>query len=106
MNTETLVEGYKALLKSLYAPEEYYRRVLRFLEHRGPSAARSIHKFSDYVAVAKSLLWQGLLDRSRFAYWRFLANTLLHHRRSFDTAMALAIMGYHLRRITESYCEG
>ena len=105
MNTETLVEGYKTLLKSLYAPEEYYRRVLRFLEHRGPSAARSIHKFSDYMAVAKSLLWQGLLDRSRFAYWRFLAKTLLHHRRSFDTAMALAIMGYHLRRITESYCE-
>jgi radical SAM superfamily enzyme YgiQ (UPF0313 family) len=105
MNTEKLVEGYKALLKGIYTPEEYYRRVLRFLEQRGPSAARTICKFSDYLALAKSLLRQGVLDRYRMAYWRFLVTALRHHRDSFETAVALAIMGYHLRRITEAYCE-
>ena len=57
------------------------------------------------VGLGKSLLRQGVLARSRLAYWRFLFNTLRRHRRSLDTAMALAIMGYHLQRITETYCK-
>ncbi len=105
MNPEALIEGYKTILKVIYGPEEYYRRVLRFLEHRGPSAARSILKVSDYLAFAVSLLRQGVLSRSRMAYWRFLMNAARHHRHSFDTAVALAIMGYHLQRLTETYCE-
>jgi len=103
MNADALVEGYKALLKVIYSPEEYYRRVLRFLERRGPSAARTIRKVSDYLALARSLLRQGVFSRSRMAYWRFLLSATRHHRHSFDTAVALAIMGYHLQRIAEAY---
>ena len=104
MNAEALVDGYKRLLQVIYSPEEYYRRVLRFLEHRGPSSARTITKLSDYLAFARSLVRQGMLERSRLAYWRFLVNAARHHRESFSTAVALAIMGYHLQKLTDSYC--
>ena len=105
MNAETLVEGYKNLLKIIYNPEEYYRRALRSLEHSGPSTARTVRKLSDYLAFGTSLLRQGVLDRSRMAYWRFLISAARHHRRDFGTAVALAIRGYHLQRITETFCE-
>jgi len=105
MNTEALVEGYKEILKVIYNPEEYYRRVLRFLQNRGPSAGRTMRKVSDYLAFCRSLLRQGVLSRSRMAYWRFMVNAVRHHRDSFDTAVTLAIMGYHLQKLTEAYCE-
>ena len=104
MNAETLVEGYKSILKVIYSPEEYYRRALRFLEHSGPSAARTVRNLSDYLAFGTSLLRQGVLGSSRMAYWRFLMNAARHHRHDFGTAVALAIRGYHLSRITETYC--
>ncbi len=104
MNAEALVEGYKTILKVIYQPDEYYRRVLRFLEQRGPNGIPASHKVSDYLAFGASLMRQGVLGRSRIAYWRFLVNAARHHRENFANAVALAIQGYHLHRVTESYC--
>ncbi len=104
MNAETLVDGYKNLLKVIYNPEEYYRRALRFLEHSGPSTAQTVRKLSDYLAFGTSLLRQGVLGSSRMAYWRFLMQAARHHRHEFGTAVGLAIRGYHLQQITKTYC--
>lgn len=104
MDAGAIVEGYKNLMKHIYRPEEYYQRVLKFFEHRGPVVRHDVRRcMTDYIAAATSLVKQGVLSRSRVAYWRFLLTALRHHRDSIGDAMQFAIKGYHLERIAESY---
>ena len=99
LDRELLVEGYRSLVKRLYTPKAYYRRILTFLREykpRGPKFHRSWH---DVLAFLKSLWIIGLRTRGRREYWKFFVKTVLFHRRSFTEAMTLAIQGYHYRRI-------
>ncbi|UCD75666.1 MAG: DUF4070 domain-containing protein, partial [Phycisphaerales bacterium] len=96
-----LVDGYRSLMKQLYAPKAYYRRVTTFLREyrrRGPriSLARG-----EFAAFLKSLWVLGLRSRGRRAYWSFLIRSLLFRRRKFAEAMNLAILGYHFRKVAE-----
>jgi radical SAM superfamily enzyme YgiQ (UPF0313 family) len=99
MNAQRLVDGYRDILRRIYTPEAYYERVLRFLERYKPTHHRS-RSFSDYVAVARSILKQGILGESRSSYWKFLIEAATRYRNAFDTAMTLAIMGYHFEMLT------
>ncbi|HUY15042.1 MAG TPA: B12-binding domain-containing radical SAM protein [Terriglobia bacterium] len=104
MNAQRLVEGYRDILRRIYTPEAYYDRVLRFLERYKPAHHRS-RSFSDYLAVARSILKQGILGESRSSYWKFLLEAATRYRDTFDTAMTLAIMGYHFEMLTRMVLE-
>jgi len=51
--------------------------------------------FSDYVALSRSLVRQGVISRYRVAYWRFLVKTFFRTPRHLGLAVTLAIMGHH-----------
>jgi radical SAM superfamily enzyme YgiQ (UPF0313 family) len=104
MNPERLVEGYRSILERIYSAEAYYQRVRRFLAEYHP-VHRQERRFSDYVAFCRSLLKQGVLSRDRAAYWKFLIDAATRYRHAFDTAMTLAVMGYHFQTLTRLACE-
>ncbi len=104
MNAQALVEGYRDILRRIYTPSAYYERVLRFLERYKPVHHRE-RNFSDYLAVARSIVKQGILSESRVSYWKFLAEAATRYRHAFDTAMTLAIMGHHFQTLTRILCE-
>ena len=96
-----LFAGYRELMCSLYAPENYYRRVRSFLatwQPRGPNLRLA---WADVGAFLRSLWALGFLRRGRFAFWRFFWGTLLARPRKFRAAMELAILGYHFRTVAE-----
>jgi hypothetical protein len=88
-------------MRSLYAPENYYRRVRAFLaawQPRGPSLRLGGHEVRAFL---RSLWALGLKRRGRLAFWRLFWATLLARPRKFRTAMELAVIGLHFRIVAD-----
>jgi radical SAM superfamily enzyme YgiQ (UPF0313 family) len=102
LDREVLIEGYRSLVKRLYTPRMYYRRILTFLREYRPQGQRIHLSWRDVKAFIKSLWVMGVLSRGRRQYWKFLMKALLFHRRAFPEAMTLAILGYHFRRVASA----
>ncbi len=97
-----IVSGYKQLMRNLYAPRHYYRRIrtfLKSLESQGPATRLSR---SDFQAFLKSLWLLGVWNRGRCAYWGLFWWTLLSRPKKFHTAIELSILGHHFRRIANA----
>lgn len=99
LDRDFLIAGYGELMRKLYEPKHYYRRIrvfLRTYQPRGPSIGIS---GSEVRAFLKSLWVLGVWHKGRFGYWRLFWSTLLGRPGKFHTAMELSILGHHFRRI-------
>jgi radical SAM superfamily enzyme YgiQ (UPF0313 family) len=108
MDSARLVEGYKSILRSIYDTREYYDRALECLRRVSQSGVKSQRGNSfirDLSALTRITLKLGVRDHDRWEFWRYFTQTLAHHRGAFADSMRLAAMGYHFRKLTESYCE-
>ncbi|MBI2956511.1 MAG: B12-binding domain-containing radical SAM protein [Acidobacteria bacterium] len=103
MDAQRLIAGYKSILQRIYHPDEYYDRVRRFLAEYRPTHHRR-RSFSDYLALARSMVKQGVLGEARASYWKFFLDAAIRYRHAFDTAITLAIMGYHFQTLTGIVC--
>jgi radical SAM superfamily enzyme YgiQ (UPF0313 family) len=99
LNREFLQNGYRELMRKLYEPRTYYRRIRTFLKHHKPQGPTLRLSFADLQAFFKSFWLLGVWDRGRHFYWGFFWETLLRRPRQFRYAIELAIIGYHFRRI-------
>jgi len=102
LDRDMLIEGYRSLVKRLYTPEMYYRRVLTFLREYRPQGPRFHLSYTDVKAFLKSLWIIGVWNRGRREYWKFLSKAVLFHRKAFGEAMTLAILGHHYRRVARA----
>jgi radical SAM superfamily enzyme YgiQ (UPF0313 family) len=103
MDPQRLIEGYLSILRRIYHPDTYYARVRSFLrEHRPAHYAR--RSLSDYKALVRSIVKQGILGDTRVSYWKFLLEAATRYRHAFGTAVTLAIMGYHFQVLTRRVC--
>lgn len=103
MPLETLQEGYKTILRTIYSPERYYQRVKAFLQDYRPPQVRSAMGLGYKMALFHALYRLGLLGRERLYFWQVLLWTLCKRPRLFPQAVTLAIYGYHFRTICERY---
>lgn len=97
-----LVSGYKELMRTLYAPGPYYRRIRAFLrtfEPRGPAPRLSL---ADVKAFLKSLWLLGVWNRGRRGYWGMFWWTLISRPGKFQAAMELSILGHHFRKVANA----
>jgi radical SAM superfamily enzyme YgiQ (UPF0313 family) len=103
LGREFLQAGYRDLMRRLYEPRTYYRRIRTFLKHHRPTTGPRLRlSQTDLQAFLKSLWLLGFRCRGRLAYWRMLVSTLLLRPRQFRQALELMIVGYHFRCIAES----
>lgn len=101
MNAETLREGYRAILRHIYSPKPYYRRVRTFLsEYRLPEV-RAPLTLERVRAFLRSIYHLGIRERGRRHYWSLLLVTLLRRPRLVPLAVTLAICGHHFRKVSE-----
>jgi radical SAM superfamily enzyme YgiQ (UPF0313 family) len=102
MKMELLVNGYRTIIDTIYAPKNYYRRVITFLKDYQPSHRGGIHLKPGYLgALFKSMVILGFLSKERFQYWKLFFWSLFRRPRLFPTAITLAIYGFHFRKIAE-----
>ncbi|MBN2385862.1 MAG: B12-binding domain-containing radical SAM protein [Anaerolineales bacterium] len=101
MSLETLQKGYRAVIRHLYAPRNYYARLKTFLkEYKAPRITIPVN--AEYIrAFFRSVLRLGILGKERLHYWGLVVWTLVRRPRLFPLAITLSIYGYHFRRVCE-----
>lgn len=98
MPAAQLVEGYKSILRRIYAPHPYYQRVRTLLREYRPRPMKAALDWRHGLALAYSSLRLGVFGRERFHYWRLLAWTIFHRPTQLPLAVTLAIYGHHFRK--------
>ena len=100
MDAETFREGYKKILRHIYSPENYYKRIMTlFKEYKSPKFKGTI-KFEHIIGLVSSIYHLGILGKERVQFWHLLLWTSLHRRDLFPLAVTLAIYGYHFRKVS------
>ncbi len=104
MKVEELLRGYQKILRTIYSPRVYYRRVIDFLKTHEPRKGVPLRiRLIDLWALVKSMVLLGIVARERLYYWNLFFWSLFRRPRLFSTAITLAIYGFHFRRVFEEY---
>jgi radical SAM superfamily enzyme YgiQ (UPF0313 family) len=101
MKRETLIDGYKEILNTIYSPKHYYERIRTLLQEYKPRTKTfSVHSKRWTIQGFLNCMWfMGVRENGRRYYWRLVASTLCTKPRSFPLLIALSIYGYHFRRV-------
>lgn len=102
LDAAALTDGYRRLVKSLYAPRAYYQRALTFLRDYRPSGPRVRLQAMELRAFVRSLWVMGVRTPGRVEFWKYLCRAALQHRRAFAEAVELAIRGHHFRMVART----
>jgi len=105
MKYETLINGYKNVLDTIYSPRYYYERVVTFLKEYKPRKTAGISRlrFSHINAFIKTIWFLGVTNKGRRYFWRLLIITLLKRPRHFALSIGLSVSGFHFRKVAEGY---
>lgn len=105
MEPARLIAGYQTIMRTIYKSSDYYQRALDSLKRTPQNSAEpsSIGIFSGAAAFVRIALKLGVIDRERKEFWHYFATTLLEHRARLAESLRLAAMGYHFRKLNETY---
>jgi hypothetical protein len=102
MPYETLRQGYRMIMDTLYSPGPYYRRIRTFLrEYRRPKISNSF-SWRHLLAFAHASLRLGVFGRERFHYWGLLFWTFFRRPSHFALAVTFSVYGYHFRKVSQA----
>lgn len=101
MGMDQLAAGYRAVMKQLYSPGNYYQRVRGVIRELKMPRATIPTDWPRFLAFFQAGVRLGVLGKERFQYWRLLIWTLMRRPRLLPLAVTLAIYGYHFRKIAE-----
>jgi radical SAM superfamily enzyme YgiQ (UPF0313 family) len=103
MPHEILVQGYKQILDTIYAPKLYYRRIKTFFDEYQPRSKVSASlKPYHIVTLLKSTWTLGVKEKGRKHYWDTLVSIVFNKPKVFPLFISLAIQGFHLRKVTRT----
>lgn len=105
MPAEILEREYKRVIKTVYSPKYYYRRICVFL--REYDVSKRVHKklkVADIKAFAKSIWYIGIFGGfiTSYYYWKTLLTALFKYRQAFSEVVALQIYGWHFQKIAKA----
>jgi hypothetical protein len=101
MDRDTLRRRYRQLVRTLYEPDTYYRRVRNFLAEYKEPKEQPPPTLAALLAVGRCLFWLGCIRRGRGPFWRTLLWTVFRKRESVQNFLGLAIVGYHFRKLCD-----
>jgi len=102
MNYETLINGYKNIVKTIYSSRQHYERIKTFLREYKPRRVRKgkLH-FCHIKALVKSMWFLGVKEKGRRYYWKLFGSTLFKKPRFFPLFITLAVYGFHFRKVAK-----
>jgi radical SAM superfamily enzyme YgiQ (UPF0313 family) len=103
MNYETLINGYRNIVHTIYSPKQYYERVKTFLHEYNPPKINKAPqlKFHHIEGLFKSIWFLGIKEKGRRYYWRLILSTLFKKPRAFPLSVSLSVFGFHFRKVAE-----
>ena len=99
-----LLEGFRAILASLYGAYAFYDRCYRSLLHwkaRKPQKPPEVPLWPLLGVLVRSIVHQGILSSYRRAYWKFLLRLLARwsfNPRKLSLGFAMLLSGHHFIR--------
>ncbi len=104
MNHETLINGYKHILNTIYSPRQYYERIKTLLkEYKPQGKVAGRLEFHHIRALFRSIWFLGIREKGRRYYWKLFLSTLLKQPRKFPLSISLGVYGYHFRKVAKKY---
>ncbi|UCD09552.1 MAG: B12-binding domain-containing radical SAM protein [Dehalococcoidales bacterium] len=103
MNYETLINGYRNIVHTIYSPKHYYERVKTFLREYNPPKVNKAPqlRFHHIEGLFKSIWFLGIKEKGRRYYWRLILSTLFQKPRAFPLSVSLSVFGFHFRKVAE-----
>ena len=103
MGIDRLLDGYRFIMRQIYSPKNYYRRIRTLLRQlKAPEINQPVN-IQRFLSIFRSALRLGVLGKERFHYWQLMLWALVCKPRLVPVAITLSIYGYHYRRICELY---
>jgi len=103
MGIDRLLDGYQSIMKHIYSPKNYYRRVRTLLKELKAPEINQPLDIQRFLSIFRSAFRLGVLGKERFHYWTLILWTLIRKPRLISLAITLSIYGYHYRKICEQY---
>jgi len=102
MNYETLINGYRNIVETIYSSRQYYERIKTFLKEYKPRRVRKgkLH-FYQIRALVKSMWVLGVKEKGRRYYWRLFNSTLFKKPKLFPLVITLTVYGFHFRKVAK-----
>ena len=102
MGRETLANGYKHILNTIYSPKPYYERIKTFLkEYKPKNKGKGYINLRHLEALIKSMWVLGVKEEGRRYYWWLFAWTVIKKPKFFPLSITLAVHGLHFRKIAK-----
>ena len=103
MGMEALFSGYQLVMKQIYSPRNYYRRIRTLLrELKRPKVIQPLD-IQRLLSFFRAGIRLGIFGKERFRYWQLIFWTLIRRPRLISVAVTLSIYGHHYRKICERY---
>ncbi|MFH1136391.1 MAG: DUF4070 domain-containing protein [Pseudomonadota bacterium] len=101
MGLDNLSNGYQFIMKQIYSPKNYYRRIRTLLRDLKEPVVRMPIDLQRFLSIFRSAFRLGVLGKERYQYWQLIFWTLIRKPRQITVAITLSIYGYHYRKICE-----
>ena len=99
MEHSDLVEGYRNIIRDIYGPDAYYKRVRKFLNiYQLKNKYNNGLSFSSLRAVVVSIFTLGMKKGVRWHFWNLIMWTIFKQPRLLPHAMMMSIYGAHFMK--------
>jgi radical SAM superfamily enzyme YgiQ (UPF0313 family) len=100
MNHNTLINGYRHVLDTIYSPKQYYERIRTFLQVYQPPRTK-VNKLQtcQIKAFFRSIWFLGIWGEGKRHYWKLFISYFMRSPRKFVRFITLAVYGYHFRKV-------
>lgn len=98
MGTQTLIEGYKKLMRKAYSPKMYYQRILNLVKYYNP-VLKMERRRSFLLAGGLTILQLGFNTEGSFYFWRFVIINLIKYPKTFFWGIESAISYVHFYKM-------
>jgi hypothetical protein len=105
MNYETLINGYKQILSTIYAPKHFYERIMTLIKEYKPRQTYKVSQIRLHYLIGflKSIWILGVIDKGRRYYWKLFLSTLFKRPKLFPLSMSLSVYGLHFRKVIKKF---
>jgi radical SAM superfamily enzyme YgiQ (UPF0313 family) len=104
MRLETLLNGYKQIMNTIYTPKHFYERIRTFLKEFKPrhyEVKLYQVRFYHIVGLVRGFWILGVVDKGRKYFWRFIIPILFKRPKFFPLSLILSVYGLHFRKVCE-----
>jgi radical SAM superfamily enzyme YgiQ (UPF0313 family) len=102
MDSDTLINGYKHVLDTIYSPSHYFERIKEFFsEYRPQKKGPSRVEWNYFLSLFKSVWILGFVENGRGYFWILLIFTLFRYPHFFWQSVSFYIYRRHFYRQTK-----